>query len=49
MRTATRTIFLLAATLANAQTPRSADDLLTGAETQAAGQRAIFAIFHASW
>lgn len=49
MRTVTRTVFLLATTVAFAQTPPSADTLLENAKTEAGGQRAIFAIFHASW
>jgi len=39
---------MAAALLAGAQN-RSAQDLLSDAKSQAAGQRAIFAIFHASW
>jgi len=49
MRFAARTVAVLSAVVALAQTPPSATTLLDGAKTQAAGQRAIFAIFHASW
>jgi hypothetical protein len=42
--------FLLGIALAQAQSPPSANTLLDQAKTQAAAsQRAIFAIFHASW
>jgi hypothetical protein len=41
---------LLSAGAAAAETPPSAASLLSDAQAQAAqGQRAIFAIFHASW
>ena len=41
---------LLTAMAASPQTPpRSADDLLADAQKQAAGQREIWGIFHASW
>jgi hypothetical protein len=41
---------LLTCATAAADTPRSVESLLSEAQTQAAqGQRAIFAIFHASW
>jgi len=43
-----RSAVLLAATLAFAAAPPSADELLNTAKNQANG-RAIFAIFHASW
>jgi hypothetical protein len=49
MRIASRLALLLVAALAFADTPRTADELLAAARNQAAGQRAIFAIFHASW
>ena len=41
-------LVLFAASIALAQPPRPADELLTAAKSQANG-RAIFAIFHASW
>jgi hypothetical protein len=42
--------YLLGIALAHAQGPPSANALLNQAKTQAAvNQRAIFAIFHASW
>jgi hypothetical protein len=43
-------VFLLGAALAHAQAPPSATTLLDQAKTRAAAsQRAIFAIFQASW
>ena len=57
MRTSRRTIIsmavaavLLSTAVAGAQTPHSASAVLDQARAQAVqGQRAIFAIFHASW
>jgi hypothetical protein len=49
MRFATPAVLVLSAVAAFAQTPPSAETLLSQAKQQAAGQRAIFAIFGASW
>ena len=54
MRIASRLGLLLVATVAASQTPTvqtppTAGEVLAAAKTQAAGQRAIFAMFHASW
>jgi len=51
MRLWKRTLLLVfAGAMLAAETPRSVESLLSEAQTQAAqGQRAIFAIFHASW
>lgn len=54
MRAFSRLIVILAgvslcATLAEAQEPASTSTILDQARSQAAGKRAIFAIFHASW
>jgi len=49
MSFAPRLGLLLTAAVAFAQTPQSTEDLLSKARSQAAGERAIFAIFHASW
>ncbi len=49
MRPSTRAVLVFSAVVAFAQTPRSADTLVAEATAQAAGQRAIFTMFHASW
>ncbi|HUA63765.1 MAG TPA: hypothetical protein VML19_33765 [Verrucomicrobiae bacterium] len=49
MRAASLLGLLLIGGLAAGDTPRTADELLSTAKEQAAGQKAIWAIFHASW
>jgi hypothetical protein len=49
MRAIARTLLLLTATLASAQVNLPANGRLDSAKIQTSGERAIFAIFHASW